>query len=105
MLFSGTRIPISAMSPMPCCPIVMYSGSTGCTVRSMVPGFTPIMFGNSWPIWFMTWCVMWQCIAQSPGLSAVNSTVRVDPTGTSTVVSGQRPASGMTPPSVSVTVK
>ena len=46
------------------------------------------MFGMPWPIWFITWWVMWQCIAQSPGSSATNSMVRVLPTGTSTVVSG-----------------
>ena len=37
--------------------------------------------GRPWPIWFITWCVMWQCIAQSPGSSATNSMVRVLPTG------------------------
>ena len=36
---------------------------------------TPIMFGMSWPIWFITWWVMWQCSAQSPGSSATNSIV------------------------------
>jgi hypothetical protein len=45
---------------------------------------------------------MWQCKAQSPGASAVNSTVRVLPVGTSTVVSGQRAPGGIGPPSVSV---
>ena len=51
----------------------------------------------------MTWWVMWQCIAQSPGSSATNSIVRVLPTGTSTVVSGHCADSGIAPPSVSVT--
>jgi hypothetical protein len=35
---------------------------------------------------------MWQCSGQSPGASATNSIVRVVPTGTSTVVSGNRAA-------------
>jgi hypothetical protein len=47
------------------------------------------MGGMPWPICVITWWVMWQCIAQSPGSSATNSITRVLPTGTSTVVSGQ----------------
>ena len=47
--------------------------------------------------------LMWQCTAQSPGLSEINSTVRVWPTATRTVDSGHSAASGISPPSVSVT--
>ena len=61
---------------------------------------TPIRFAASWPIWFITWWVMWQCSAQSPGSSATNSIVRVVPTGTSTVVSGDARDAGTAPPSV-----
>ena len=61
------------------------------------------MFGPAWPIWFMVWWVMWQCIAQSPGLSATNSKARVVPTGTRTVFWLWRAASGTAPPSISVT--
>jgi hypothetical protein len=50
--------------------------------------------GRPWPIWVMTWWVMWQCIAQSPGSSGTNSITRVLPTGTSTVVSGRCADSG-----------
>ena len=66
MLFFGTGMPISPMSPMPSCPIVMYAGKRGCTRLSMALGFTPTMFGMPWPIWFITWWVMWQWNAQSP---------------------------------------
>ena len=32
----------------------------------------PNRFGRSCPIWFITWCVLWQWKAQSPGLSAMD---------------------------------
>src|SRR5688500_9008506 len=58
------------------------------------------MLGNSWPIWFMTWWVMWQCRAQSPGLSAMNSMSRVLPTGTRIVPSNCWAEGGIGPASV-----
>jgi hypothetical protein len=56
---------------------------------------TPIIAGSPCPICVITWCVMWQCIAQSPGSVGTSSITRVDPTGTSTVVSGRCALSGM----------
>ena len=60
--------------------------------------------GVPWPIWVITWCVMWQCMAQSPGSSATNSIARIWPTATSTVTSGQAAPDGTKPPSVPVTM-
>ena len=70
----------------------MSSSAFGC--------FTPSMFGTSWLIAFIVWCDLWQWKAQSPSTFATNSTVRVDPTGTFTVVSGRRADFGTGPPSV-----
>jgi hypothetical protein len=42
----------SAILPMsiPVCAWVMYAGRSGRIFSSSPPGFTPTMFGNSWPI-------------------------------------------------------
>ena len=34
---------------------------------------TPMNVFTLWPMAFMVWCDLWQCSAQSPGSSAVNS--------------------------------
>ena len=51
------------------------------------------------------WWLLWQWKAQSPGNAGTNSSVRVVPGGTSTVVSGTRADFGTTPPSVPTTLK
>ncbi len=48
---------------------------------------------------------LWGYNGQSPGLSARKSTARIEPTGTSTVVSGHCAPSGTQPPSVQLTAK
>ena len=54
-------------------------------------------------MWFIVWWNMWQCMIQSPGLLAMNSTSRAWATPTSTLLPGIQPDSGMRPPSVPVT--
>jgi hypothetical protein len=61
--------------------------------RSSFDVSTPVIGGKPWPICVITWCVMWQCTPQSPGLSAVNSIVRVCPVAT-TVHGEQVPPGG-----------
>jgi hypothetical protein len=65
---------------MPVCPMLLYSGITRLIRRSMVLVSTPTMLGKPWPIWSITWWVMWQCMAQSPGSWGTNSITRVLPT-------------------------
>jgi hypothetical protein len=55
--------------------------------RSIAHPRRPMRLGALCPIWFIVWWVIWQCSAQSPGLSAINSTVRVCPTATRTAAS------------------
>ncbi|CAM4126121.1 hypothetical protein ACAN107058_22955 [Paracidovorax anthurii] len=61
------------------------------------------MVGTSWPMAPMVWWLLWQCTAQSPGSSAINSICRIWPTAMSVVTSGQRAEGGTVPPSVPVT--
>ena len=61
------------------------------------------MVGTSWPMAPMVWWLLWQCMAQSPGSSATNSSWRIWPTAMSVVTSGQRAVGGTGPPSVPVT--
>jgi len=51
----------------------------------------------------MVWWLLWQCMAQSPSSSAMNSICRICPTAMSTVTSGQRDSGRVGPPSVPVT--
>jgi hypothetical protein len=48
---------------------------------------------------------MWQCSGQSPGASVTSSMSRVEPVGTSTVLSGHCAPGGIAPPSVATTLK
>ena len=91
-------------SPIPFEPITITRCPASASARLMRPASVPSK-DWAWPIWFIPWWLIWQCIGQSPGISGTSSTSRVVPTGTSTVVSGHCPASGIGPPSVATTFR